>query len=119
MSKQSEIPNKYSADWLEKLDGRTTLARAVNERYESLATDLGGIDALSYQKRSLCKRAIWMEAIIEQQEAALARGQEVDQGKLTQAVNTLSGLWKTLGLERHAKDVPSLSDYLSKREASA
>ena len=117
-AKHSEIPTRYSADWLEKLDGRTTLARAVNERYESLATDLGGIDALSYQKRSLCKRAIWMEAIIEQQEAALARGQEVDQGKLTQAVNTLSGLWKTLGLERAARDVPDLQTYLAKRETT-
>lgn len=119
MAKQNEIPHRYSHDWLEKLDGRTTLARAVNERYETLAADLGGIDALSYQKRSICKRAIWMEAIIEQQEAALARGEEVDQGKLTQAVNTLSGLWKTLGLERAARDVPDLATYLKKREGAA
>ena len=114
-AKQQDIPQQYSPDWLEKLDGRTALARAVNDRYSALAADLGGHERLSYQRRSLAKRAIWMEAIIEQQEAALARGEEVDQGKLTQAVNTLSGLWKTLGLERAARDVPDLQTYLKQR----
>lgn len=112
MAKNAEIPTSYSADWLEKLDGRTQLARAVNERYTHLTNDLGGHDALSYQRRSLAKRAIWIEAVIEQQEAAMARGEEVDQGKLTQAVNSLMGVLKTLGLDRKTKDVPNLSDYL-------
>ena len=118
-AKQTDIPSEYSADWLEKLDGRTRLAQAVHRRYETLAADLGGLDALSYQQRSICKRAIWMEAIIEQQEAALARGEEVDQGKLTQAVNTLIGLLKTLGLERKATDVPDLQSYLRSRQGQA
>ena len=114
-AKQTDIPNRFSPDWLEKLDGRTALARAVNDRYSALAADLGGPDAMSYQRRSLAKRAIWMEAVIEQQEAALARGEDVDQGKLTQAVNTLIGLLKTLGLERQARDVPDLATYLRER----
>jgi hypothetical protein len=84
-----------------------------------LQTDLGGRDQLSYQQRSLTKRAIWMEAIIEQQEIALSKGEEVDQGKLTQAVNSLIGLLKTLGLERRAKDVPSLAEYLATRASNA
>lgn len=117
--KNRELPPRYRSDWIEKMDGRTTLARVVNERYETLANDLGGIEVLSYQKRSLCKRAIWMEAIIEQQEAALSRGEEVDQGKLTQAVNTLIGLLKTLGLERQARDVPDLQQYLQRRQQEA
>ncbi|MDQ2069060.1 hypothetical protein [Natronospira bacteriovora] len=118
-AKNRELPPRYRPDWIEKMDGRTTLARVVNERYETLANDLGGIEVLSYQKRSLCKRAIWMEAIIEQQEAALSRGEEVDQGKLTQAVNTLIGLLKTLGLERQARDVPDLQQYLQRRQQEA
>jgi hypothetical protein len=56
-----------------------------------------------------------MEAIIEQQEAALSRGEEIDQGKLTQAVNSLIGLLKTLGLERQSKEIPDLSEFLRKR----
>lgn len=115
MSKQTEIPQKYSHDWLEKLDGRTAIAKAVNERYHALTQDLGGADRLSYQRQSLCKRAIYLEAIIETQEAALSRGEEVDQGKLTQATNTLIGLLKTIGLDRVARDVPDLAEYLKAR----
>ena len=117
MTKQSEIPDRYSNDWLEKLDGRTRIAQVVSDRLEALTIDLGGMDNLSYQQRSLAKRAIWMEAVIEQQEAALAKGEEVDQGRLTQAVNSLIGLLKTLGLKRQAMDVPDLQAYLSQREA--
>ena len=116
-TKSRELPPNYSADWIEKLDGRTSLARAVSDRLAHLESDLGGHDALSYQQRSLAKRVIWMEAVIEQQEAAIARGEEVDQGKLTQAVNSLIGLLKTLGLERKAKEVPDLASYLKQREA--
>lgn len=115
MTKQAAIPPKYSADWLEKLDGRTSLARAVNDRYHDLTQDLGGNDRMSYQRRSLCKRIVYMECVIEQQEAALSRGEEVDQGRLTQAVNTLIGLLKTVGLDRQARDVPDLATFLKQR----
>tara|TARA_R110001592_G_scaffold44411_1_gene142957 strand:- start:2459 stop:2818 length:360 start_codon:yes stop_codon:yes gene_type:complete len=117
MTKQAEIPPKYSADWLEKLDGRTTLARAVNDRYHALTQDLGGRDRLSYQRLSLCKRIVYMECIIEQQEAALSRGEDVDQGRLTQAVNTLIGLLKTIGLDRQAHDIPDLATFMQQRKA--
>lgn len=118
MTQTKAIPPKYSADWLEKLDGRTTLARAVNDRFHSLTQDLGGKDRLSYQRLSLCKRIVYMECIIEQQEAGLSRGEEVDQGRLTQAVNTLIGLLKTVGLDRQAKDVPDLATFMKQREAA-
>lgn len=118
MKKQDEIPQKYSHDWLEKLDGRTAIAKAVNVRYHALTHDLGGHDNLSYQQRSLCKRAIYVECVIELQEAALARGEEVDQGRLTQSINTLIGLLKTLGLSRQAKDIPNLAEYLSQQRES-
>lgn len=116
-TKQTEIPDDFHPQWLEKLDNRTALARAVNDRYRALTADLGGTEHMSYQRRSLAKRAIWMEAVIEQQEAALSRGEDVDQAKLTQAVNSLIGLLKTLGLDRVAAEVPDLHSYLKARES--
>lgn len=118
MTQSTELPKQYSSDWLEKLDGRTTLARTVRSRYDALAADLGGHDALSYQRRSLCKRAVWMEAVIEQQEAALSRGEDVDLGRLTQSINSLMGVLKTLGLDRVARDVPDLATYLAGKGGS-
>lgn len=111
--KSSELPASYSEQWIDKLDGRTQIARVIRDRLAELQTDLGGRDALSYQQRSLTKRAIWLEAVIEQQEIQLSKGEEIDQGKLTQAVNSLIGLLKTLGLQRQARDVPTLHEYLS------
>lgn len=116
MTKQSDMPGAFSLDWLEKLDGRTRLAQAAHSRYQALTADLGGNDELSYQRRSLCKRIVWHELVIEQQEGALARGEEVDQGRLTQAVNTLIGLLKTVGLDRKARDVTDLQSFMAARE---
>ncbi len=113
--KKPEIPNKYTNDWLEKLDGRTRVAQVVHQRFQTLTADLGGMDSLSYKKISLCRRALYLEALIEQQEAALARGEDVDHGRLTNTTNTLMGLYKALGLDRQAKDVPDLQTYLKQR----
>lgn len=117
-SKSAELPSRYSSDWLCRLDGRTKLAQAARMRLEDLHANLGGRDALSYQERSLCKRIVWLEAQIEQREAALARGEEIDEGRHTQSVNALVGLLKAIGLERRQRDVPTLSEYLANREAS-
>ena len=114
-----DIPNRYTGDWLEKLDGRTTFARAVQARLADLHADLGGRDALSYQERSLCKRAVWLEAMIEQREAALARGEDIEEGSHTQSINSLMGVWKALGLNRRAKDVTDLRSYLKSKTQGA
>lgn len=115
MTKQSALPDDYSADWIQRLDGRTRLAQAVRQRYTELTTDLGGHGALSYQRKSLAKRALWQEAVIEQMESALARGEDVDLGRMTQSVNSLQGLYKTLGLDRVQRDIPDLQTYLASR----
>lgn len=117
-SKSAELPPRYSSDWLHRIDGRTKLAQAARMRLDDLHSNLGGRDALSYQERSLCKRIVWLEAQIEQREAALARGEEIDEGRHTQSVNALVGLLKTIGLQRRQRDVPTLSEYLANREAS-
>ncbi|OOC11335.1 hypothetical protein [Thioalkalivibrio halophilus] len=118
-TKQAEIPARYSSDWIESLDGRTRLAQAARARLDALQADLGGADALSYQRRSLAKRIVWLEVQIEQREAALARGEEIDEARHTNNVNTLVGLLKSVGLDRKAKDVPDLATYLQQRSEAA
>lgn len=115
MAKQSDISKAYAPDWLEKLDGRTRFAQVMQQRYQDLTADMGGLDALSYQQRSIAKRIVHLEALIEQQEAALAKGEDIDAGRLTNTTNTLIGLLKAIGLQRQAKDVPNLHDYLKQR----
>jgi hypothetical protein len=115
--KKQDLPEQYTHFWVEGLDGRTTLAKAAAARLTALEADLGGPGQLSYSQRSLCRRAIFTELVIEQSEAAFARGEAVEIGQLVQAQNSLLGLLRTLGLKRVAKRTPSLQEYISAKAA--
>ena len=110
-----QIPEKYAPGYLDELDGRLAVAQVMRERYRAFTDDLGGADRLSYAKRSLVERALWLEFWMAQQEEQLARGKEFDVSRWTAAANSLQGILSKLGLERQAKDVPNLHDYLKQR----
>ena len=111
-------PKKFSTGWLSELDGRTAIAQEMRERFRAFTDDLGGAETLSYAKRSLVERALWLEFWLAQQEQALAGGSDFDVGKWTQAANALQGILSKLGLDRRAKDVPSLNEYLARKAST-
>jgi len=111
-------PSKFNTGWLSELDGRTAIAQEMRERFRAFTDDLGGADTLSYAKRSLVERALWLEFWLAQQEQALAGGSDFDVGKWTQAANALQGILSKLGLDRRAKDVPSLNEYLARKAST-
>ena len=111
-------PKKFNTGWLSELDGRTAIAQEMRERFRAFTDDLGGADTLSYAKRSLVERALWLEFWLAQQEQALAGGSDFDVGKWTQAANALQGILSKLGLDRRAKDVPSLNEYLARKAST-
>jgi hypothetical protein len=111
------VPDRFQAGWLDNLDGRLGLARELRQRFDALTGDLGGADQLSYQQRSLCERALWLEYWLSQQEQTLAAGGEFNVGQWVQASNSLQGIFSKLGLQRVAKEVPSLAEYAAARAA--
>jgi len=115
MPRLSAPPDKFSQDWLQSLDGRTAVAQVMRDRWQQFTDDLGGYERLSYAQRSLVERALWLEYWMQQQEQALATGAEFDVGKWTQAANSLQGILSKLGLDRVARDVPNLGDFLKAR----
>ena len=115
MPRNDALPADFSPRFLDHMDGRTVAARELRRRLDEVHQDLGGADSLSYSVRSLVRRAIWLESWLESQEALAAEGHDIDVGKQTSALNTLLGIWKSLGLERRAKDVPSLRQYAEQR----
>lgn len=119
MAKNSEVPTQFQTGWLGELDGRQSLAKELRQRFQSLCTDLGGLDTLSYSQRSLVERAIWLELWLSREEQQLAKGKEFDVGRWTQGCNALLGVLKNLGLERRQKDVPDLQTYLRNKKATA
>lgn len=110
-----QIPEKYSPGYLDDLDGRLAVAQVMRERYRAFTDDLGGADRLSYAQRSLVERALWLEYWLADQEQNLARGNEFDVGKWVQAANSLQGILTKLGLDRVAREVPDLADFLKSR----
>ena len=116
--KSPAIPEQFQTGWLTALDGRLSLARELRERYQALTDDLGGADQLSYAQRSLSERALWLEYWLASQERELASGSEFDVGKWVQAANSLQGIYSKLGLHRVERNVPTLRDFIAKREAS-
>jgi hypothetical protein len=107
------IPDKYSPDFADRLDKRTSIAKAICGRIEAIETDMGGADALSHARRSLVRRVVWLEAIIEHSEQKLAAGEGIDLGGHTQAINSLLGLYRLLGLERCQRPVRTLREVMS------
>ena len=106
------IPDRYTPDFADRLDGRTTIAKAIRERIETIETDMGGADGLSHARRALVRRVVWLEAIVEHSEQRLAGGEGIDLGGHTQAINTLIGLYRLLGLERRQRPVERLRDVM-------
>ena len=102
------MPARYEPDFERRIDKRTAVGSALIARLNTMQSDLGGPDSLSHAKQSLIKRAVWLEAVVESLEQNLSNGQPVDLGGYTQAINSLLGLYRTLGLERLQRPVKSL-----------
>lgn len=103
------LPDNYSSNWLGKLDKRTKVAQAVLKRIAALEADAGGAESLTAARRSLIRHAAWLDAIVDSHELRLAAGEALDVGAYTQALNSLLGLFRMLGLERKAKTVRDLA----------
>ncbi|MDA2911726.1 hypothetical protein MYX04_12465 [Nitrospiraceae bacterium AH_259_D15_M11_P09] len=108
----TQLPPRWAADFLNGLDERCRVARALKQRVRALSADLGGFDGLSTQERLLCMRVAYVEALIQGQETALAHGQSINVNSYLQAVTVLSSLLKSLGLKRRPKPAPSLQEFL-------
>lgn len=107
-----EIPATFQRGFMQSLDGRTAIAQELRQRHKTLTDDLGGVEQLSYQQKALVERALWLEFHLQQEEQKLANGQEFDSGKWTQSCNALQGIFSKLGLERVAKTIPALQQYV-------
>lgn len=55
---------------------------------------------MSHQQRSVCKRAIWIELMVEHEEARIAEGGGIDGALHTQLTGALLAIYKALGLKR-------------------
>ena len=111
-TKPTDLSKRFRADFFQRMDGRVTAVKALRERFNALTTDLGGLDNLSYQEKTLCKRAIFLERHIEGMELLVTKGGAVEVHSYIASINALSGILSRIGLKRRAKQI-SLRDYLT------
>ena len=112
-TKPKAVPVKFKAGFISTLDKRTDLAKTLRTNYETIVSDLGGRDSLSKIKSSLIERYVWLEAILQTIENDMASSENdraESLGKWNQAVNTLIGISKALGLERKATNWAFIND---------
>lgn len=112
MSKLQAPPAKFERGFLDRLDGRSSVAQIIREQWLQMTDDLGGAETLSLGQTMLIERALWMNYWLRLEEQKLAEGAAFDAGKVAAVTNTLQGVIAKLGLKRVKKDVPTLNEYL-------
>ncbi|MCF6225769.1 MAG: hypothetical protein L3J22_05620 [Xanthomonadales bacterium] len=98
------------------VDGRTWSARRYRELVAHISSDLGG--ELSMCKTAIVCRAAALMTWCEQEEAEHAISGKLNIQVYTTAVNSLRRLMADLGLERVAREVPNLSDWIRAKEVN-
>lgn len=104
---------KFKPRFWEDSDSRCAVVRTLRKRYALVRAHCGGEE--SVQRDMLCQRVVFLSAILETQEVLAAEGKGLELGSYIQAVNGLTGLLKTLGLDKRVKNVTDLRAYLNQK----
>ena len=97
------------------VDGRSVWARRFRDLIDLHVADLGGPSVTSEAERSVIRRAAALEVELERLEARFAQSGEADPADLDlyqRTSNTMRRHLEAVGLERRAKPVATLDDYL-------
>jgi hypothetical protein len=107
------------------VDGRSEQGRRYRDLIESFAADLGGFGKLSEAEKGLVRQCAALTAQSERMQAAIVRGDPVDDEQVTRCLNSQTRALRALATmaSRRTKhrDVakPSLRERLVAREAEA
>jgi hypothetical protein len=98
-------------------DPNSAWARRYPDLVRRHVSDLGGRTELSEAQLSLIRRAAALACELEQMEARMSQGIEVNLDSFGRAASHLRRLYETLGLKRQQRDVtPSLADLMVEDE---
>lgn len=97
-------------------DGNSPWARRFRDLISLHCADLGGADRLSEAQKQIIRRMAALAIQCEEAEARMSLGEEVDMVRYASLSDTLHRMSKTLGLNRIAKQVDPVEDYLKRRK---
>ena len=116
-AKPTELPAKYRRLFAWDLDRRCTAVREIATDLAELWTALGGAESLSPQRLWLIERVVFLRRRMLAFETAVLNGDEppMTAGEYSNFANVCQGHIKSLGLDRVARNVPSVRAYLEGR----
>jgi len=109
---------EWADDFLDLIDARSRLGLKLRHRLELLEWDVsaGAPDRLSYIQRSMIRRALWLEARLEIDEAMIMTDTPVSAGSHSTLLNSLTNVYRLLGVNPTIKRVPTLHEYIDQQE---
>ena len=125
MAEAAQIPPQNGASitqmdgllTIDALDRRTRAYRRYTAIRDAVLEDLGGEGALSEVQRQLVSKFATLALTLEITEAAALAGQTIDAEAFGRVAGHLRRLAEAIGLERRAREVTDLRDYLAARAA--
>jgi hypothetical protein len=108
-----------SSPFLGDVDRRSLQARRHVDLLEDMIADLGGAENCTVAQIEVVRRAAGLGAFCDRCEAAMAREEEVEFDRYLAACNSLRRLLVTLGLERRARDVTTIDQYVAEKRGAA
>jgi hypothetical protein len=113
---RSKGGNKVRLATLDQIDGRTIAAKRTRDLIAAIELDLGGADSLSTAEKQIIQRAALTGALAEDLEAKWLAGAPIDPALYATLGNAQRRLFESVGLRRRAKLVPSLAEYLERKQ---
>ena len=108
------FPNRFVPRFWEDSDMRIAVVKTIKRRYRLLKEHCGGDD--SAQRDALTQRLAFLLCVLETKEVECAEGKGLDLGSYVQSVNSVVGLIRILGLEKHVKSCGgNLATYLNQK----
>jgi hypothetical protein len=104
---------------LPDIDGRSAIARRFKDITSAILADQGGADQCSQSRLQLVRRFAAAAVLAEQLESRLANGEQIDIQEHALLCSTLARLASRIGIERRARDVTTLADYLQQHQGTA
>jgi hypothetical protein len=102
----------------ESLDGRTIVAKVFDQLVAAIHADLGGRDQLTAIELALVEAFAGASVTLNHLNTRILTGAEIDNALITAHAASISAMVRVasrLGLQRRAKPVPSLDQYLALR----
>jgi hypothetical protein len=102
-------------DWLMGVDQRSSIARRYRDLMAEAIADAGGVSECSQARLQLIRRLAALSVQLEQLEAKLADGADIDIAEYTSLTSTLVRVVSRLGINRVSRDItpPSVQEYLA------